>query len=285
MSPGELLARADPKAAALEAELGEIEARIAEASATRSGSPDDLRDARAARTKAEEPARAAGEAPRAGTVRPPVRSPEAVSKAKALYRVLARNCHQDLAADEADRERSLAFMVRLNDAYARFDAGAIALLSREWEEAVSAARVPQTGPERLVSLRAAVRAAQGRLARIRAELAEVTGAGLGVLLFPGGADGADIQAALSRLDALDDAVRASPDDLSESEWARIMDADCVLLFDADTGRTRWIKWRHFHERSSGLAARREYRGLMVSAHQYNRMVTVRAHDGQRGRLA
>jgi hypothetical protein len=183
----------------LHAELDEIEARIAETCAAASGSPDDLRDARAARDRASESARAADAIPKTETVPPP---PEA----RPLYRGLARNCHPDLAADEADRQRRQAFMIRVNVAYARGDVDLLERLSREWEEADATAPTRDDGPGRLPRLRAAVQAAQRRLAQVGSELEEVTTSGLGVLLFDDREPG--LQAALRRLDALAVRLRA-----------------------------------------------------------------------------
>jgi hypothetical protein len=177
----------------LYAELDEIEARIAEACAAASGRPDDLRDAQAARDKANESARAAGAVPQAEAGPPP---PEA----RPLYRGLARRCHPDLAGSEADRQRRQAFMIRVNEAYARGDVGLLTRLSREWEETEAATPARDAGPDRRVRLRAAVRAARQRLTQVEAELAEITTSGVGPLLFDHQEPG--LPAALGRLNAL-----------------------------------------------------------------------------------
>jgi hypothetical protein len=177
----------------LYAELDEIEARIAEACAAASDSPADVRDAQAARARANESAQAADAVPKEQAAPPP---PEA----RPLYHGLARRCHPDLATDEADQRRRLAFMIRVNEAYARGDVGLLSRLSREWDETNVAAPAPNAGPGRLTRLRAAVQAARRRLAQVRTELQEVTTSGLGVLLFDQQEPG--LQAALTRLDAL-----------------------------------------------------------------------------------
>jgi hypothetical protein len=187
--------------APLYAELDEIEARIAEVCAAGSGRPDDLRDARAARARAGESARAAEMAAGLEAVPPPP------AEARPLYRALARRCHPDLGADEADRKRRLAFMIRVNDAYARGDIDLLRLLAREWEAAGDAVLGRGGGPGRLPGLRAAVEAARGRLAQVRAELAELTGTGLGLLLFGEQAHG--MQAALERLEVLAGQLRSA----------------------------------------------------------------------------
>jgi hypothetical protein len=187
--------------APLYAELDEVEARIAEICAAGSGRPDDLRDARAARARAGESARAAETAASLEAVPPPP------AEARPLYRALAKRCHPDLGIDEADRERRRAFMIRVNDAYARGDIDLLGLLTREWEAAEDAAAGRDGGPDRLSRLRTAVEAARSRLAQVRAELAEVTGTGLGPLLFGEQAHG--MQAALERLDVLAGQLRST----------------------------------------------------------------------------
>ena len=186
--------------APLLAELDDIEARIAEACAAASRRPDDLRDAQAARARARESATAADSA--AGQPEMPAgpaRQPPA--GAKELYRELARKCHPDLGTGDADRERRRAFMIRVNEAYERGDADLLRLLGHEWDRTQGDGAVADGGgPDRLSRLRDMLAAARGRLAGVRAELAEVTGTGLGPLLF--GAGGPALDAALSRLDVL-----------------------------------------------------------------------------------
>ena len=187
--------------APLYAELDEIEARIAEICAAGSGRPDDLRDARHARARAGGSARAAETAAGLEAVPPPP------AEARPLYRALAKRCHPDLGVDEADRERRRAFMIRVNDAYARGDIGLLRLLAREWEAAEGAVPGRDGGPDRLSRLRAAVETARGRLAQVRAELAEVTRTGLGLLLF--GEQEQGMQTALERLDVLAGQLRST----------------------------------------------------------------------------
>jgi hypothetical protein len=183
----------------LYAELDEIEARIAEICAAGSGRPDDLRTARTARAKAGESARAAESAASVEPVQPPP------AEARPLYRALAKRCHPDLGVDGPDRERRQAFMISVNDAYARGDIGLLKLLAREWKADEDAAPVRAGGPDRLPRLRAAVEAARSRLAQVRAELAEVTR--LGPLLFSEQEQG--MHAALERLDVLAGQLRST----------------------------------------------------------------------------
>ncbi|MGI5350007.1 J domain-containing protein [Streptomyces sp. CA-250714] len=130
------------------ARLDELDAQIAEAIAARTGDPEDIRKADAARgavlpmPKVEELffgwIGSDGMLPEAQamlneqSVSPPsrVRPSEEARKA---YRDLVRKAHPDLAQDEAERERREAFLVRVNKAYADGDAPALAALAEEWE--------------------------------------------------------------------------------------------------------------------------------------------------------
>jgi hypothetical protein len=134
------------------ARLDELDARIAEAVAARSGDPEDRRRADEARAAVlpmpgvEELFQgwidSEGLSPEATamlneqSVQPPprVRPGEEARKA---YRDLVRRAHPDLAQDDGDRDRREAFMIRVNNAYARGDAGELAALAEEWEAAGS----------------------------------------------------------------------------------------------------------------------------------------------------
>ncbi|MFE3069067.1 hypothetical protein [Streptomyces sp. NPDC059247] len=130
------------------ARLDELDARIAEARAARTGDPEDVR-------KAEE-ARAAvlpmpgveelfhdwidsdGLSPEAaamlteGPVQPPKRVRPS-DEVRRLYRDLARKAHPDLAREEAERKRREEFITRVNAAYARGDEALLRELLAEWE--------------------------------------------------------------------------------------------------------------------------------------------------------
>jgi hypothetical protein len=156
--------------APLYAELDEVEARIAEAGAAASDRPDDIRDAQEARARARKSAASADDAAgQAGQALPEPPSAEA----KALYRALARRCHPDLGSGDADRERRRAFMVRVNDAYARADIGLLESLAAEWDDDAGTADAGEAGRDRVSRLRAMTDAALRRLAQVRAELADV----------------------------------------------------------------------------------------------------------------
>jgi hypothetical protein len=181
----------------LQAELTDIEAQNAEILAADTGRPDDLRDARKARTRAD----ASAEAARAAVRRPggpPQVAPPQHAEARRLYRALVDRCHPDLGRGAADRRQREPFMQRANDAYVRGDTGALRALAQQWDASEPAVTA---GDEPAAALRAAVQAGQDRLAQARAQLAEVTGGTLGRLLFEWARDaGEDPQAPL-RLEA------------------------------------------------------------------------------------
>ncbi|MZD03994.1 hypothetical protein GTW43_02695 [Streptomyces sp. SID5785] len=127
--------------------LDELEALIAEATAARTGDPED-------RAKAEE-ARARvmpmpgveelfngwmdgdGLFPEAVAMLTdqPVRPPQRVrpsEEARKLYRELVRKAHPDLAQDDTERTRRDEFIARVNAAYGRGDEGLLRELAEEW---------------------------------------------------------------------------------------------------------------------------------------------------------
>ncbi|MEU0524805.1 hypothetical protein [Streptomyces niveus] len=130
------------------ARLDELDAMIAEARASRSGDPEDLRKAREARAMVQpmpgieelfhdwldsdglsaEAAAMLTDQP----VQPPkrVRPTDEVRK---LYRDLARKAHPDLAQEETERARREEFITRVNAAYGRGDEGLLRQLAQEWE--------------------------------------------------------------------------------------------------------------------------------------------------------
>ncbi|GAA2068063.1 hypothetical protein GCM10009839_94400 [Catenulispora yoronensis] len=228
--------------APLLAELDEIEARIAEFHADRSGRDDDRRDAEAARERAQESARQADEEKvRATRAEPP--RPTPTGEAKRMYRKLARGCHPDLSADEGDRQRREVFMARVNDAYSRGDIGRLALLAREWELEGGAsgagvgagaglgaglragmgmgmgmgmganAGVKDPGERRRIKdrLHQALSSVRNRLDRIRDELSAARESELGRIVFAPGQE-AGMPAAMRRLDAMADKLKRLVDE-------------------------------------------------------------------------
>ncbi|MFE0099294.1 J domain-containing protein [Streptomyces sp. NPDC059009] len=129
------------------ARLDELEAQIAEATAARTGDPEDRRKAEEARARVlpmpgvEELFHgwmdADGLSPEAGamltgqSVRPPQRVRPS-DEARKLYRELARKAHPDLAQDEQERERRDEFIARVNAAYGLGDEAALRELAEEW---------------------------------------------------------------------------------------------------------------------------------------------------------
>ncbi len=127
--------------------LDELDARIAEARAARTGDPEDLRKAQEARARVlpmpgvEELFHgwmdSEGLFPEAVAMltEQPVRPPERVrpsDEARKLYRELARRAHPDLAQEDGERARREEFITRVNAAYARGDEAALRELADEW---------------------------------------------------------------------------------------------------------------------------------------------------------
>ncbi|KPI23205.1 heat shock protein DnaJ domain protein [Actinobacteria bacterium OK074] len=127
--------------------LDELEAQIAEARASRTGDPEDVRKATEARARVmpmpgvEELFHgwmdSEGLFPEAVAMLTdqPVRPPERVrpsEEARKLYRELVRQAHPDLAQDEAERARRDEFISRVNAAYARGDEPLLRELAEEW---------------------------------------------------------------------------------------------------------------------------------------------------------
>ncbi|MEU8757868.1 hypothetical protein [Streptomyces sp. NPDC048659] len=129
------------------ARLDELDARIAEARAARSGDPEDLRLAREARAAVMpmpgveelfhdwvDSDGLSAEAAAMLTDRP-VQPPKRVrpsDEVRRLYRELARQAHPDLAREEGERRRREEFITRVNAAYARGDEALLRELSEEW---------------------------------------------------------------------------------------------------------------------------------------------------------
>ncbi|MGI5456309.1 J domain-containing protein [Streptomyces sp. CA-249302] len=145
------------------ARLDELEAQIAEATAARTGDPEDLRKADEARARVmpmpgveelfhgwmdgdglfPEAAAMLTEQP----VRPPQRV-RASDEARKLYRELARKAHPDLAPDETERARREEFITRVNAAYARGDELLLRELAEEWAKGpVPVERAPSRSEE------------------------------------------------------------------------------------------------------------------------------------------
>ncbi|MER5749340.1 hypothetical protein [Streptomyces sp. NPDC002088] len=129
------------------ARLDELEAQIAEATAARTGDPEDVRKAQEARARVlpmpgvEELFHGwmdgDGLFPEAVAMLTdqPVRPPQRVrpsDEVRKLYRELARKAHPDLAQEEGERQRREEFITRVNAAYARGDETLLRELAEEW---------------------------------------------------------------------------------------------------------------------------------------------------------
>jgi hypothetical protein len=191
--------------------LDELDALIAEATAARSGDPEDIRRAFEARSvlepmpdleaffteSAAEPAAegeeqgdgASGSSGAEGEPVQPVipQEPQRIRpdrEAQRLYRDLARRAHPDLAQDPAEQQLRGVFIARVNAAYARGDVLALAALSEEWAGETGDSGAPASGsPERIAWLRQRLEWLTARLARVSATRAELADSPMGQLLM------------------------------------------------------------------------------------------------------
>ncbi len=139
------------------ARLDELDAQIAEATAARTGDPEDRRRADEARAMVmpmpgveelfHDWVDSDGLSPEASAmltdqaVQPPKRVRPS-EEARKVYRELARKAHPDLAQDEDERARRDAFITRVNAAYGRGDVAQLQALAEEW----AAGPAPQEQP-------------------------------------------------------------------------------------------------------------------------------------------
>lgn len=144
------------------ARLEELDARILEARAARSGDAEDRRRAEEARARlapipgVEELLHGwmddSGLFPEAvamltdQAVRPPQRVRPS-EEARKLYRELARKAHPDLAQEEGERARREEFITRVNAAYARGDEAELRELAEEWAKGPELKRGPSRAEE------------------------------------------------------------------------------------------------------------------------------------------
>ncbi|MFF4549689.1 J domain-containing protein [Streptomyces sp. NPDC001406] len=150
----------DQKLGPMYTRLEELDARIAEAKAARTGDPEDIRLAEEARARVmpipgvEELLNGwmdgYGLFPEASAmltdqaVRPPERVRPS-EEARKLYRELARKAHPDLAQEDDERTRREEFITRVNAAYARGDEALLRELAEEWAAGPAPA---EPGPSR-----------------------------------------------------------------------------------------------------------------------------------------
>ncbi|WP_338781167.1 hypothetical protein [Streptomyces sp. DG1A-41] len=152
----------EQKLGPLYARLEELDARVLEARAARSGDPEDRRRAEEARARlapipgVEELLNGwmddSGLFPEAvamltdQAVRPPQRVRPS-EEARKLYRELARKAHPDLAQEEKERRRREEFITRVNAAYARGDEAELRELAEEWAKGPELKRGPSRAEE------------------------------------------------------------------------------------------------------------------------------------------
>ncbi|WP_437093631.1 hypothetical protein [Streptomyces sp. enrichment culture] len=144
------------------ARLEELDARILEARAARTGDPEDRRRADEARARlmpipgVEELLNGwmdgDGLFPEATAMLTdqPVRPPQRVrpsEEARRLYRDLARKAHPDLAQEEKERRRREEFITRVNAAYARGSEAELRELAEEWAAGPQLERDPSPADE------------------------------------------------------------------------------------------------------------------------------------------
>jgi hypothetical protein len=152
----------EQKLGPLYARLEELDARILEARAARSGDPGDRQRAEEARARlapipgVEELLHGwmdgSGLFPEASSMLTdqPVRPPQRVRPsegARKLYRDLARKAHPDLAQEEEERRRREEFITRVNAAYARGDEAELRELAEEWAKGPELKRGPSRAEE------------------------------------------------------------------------------------------------------------------------------------------
>jgi hypothetical protein len=153
--------------------LDELKAKIAEARARQNPASQGARDqAREARSRAQESARAAG-VDSAGSPSPDdARSPSKPSRSESLnrlYRQAAKLLHPDLTLDGKERERRHRLMAEVNEAYARGDEERIRAILREWHASPESVEGDGPGAE-LVRVIRKIAQVEKRLKSIAAEL-------------------------------------------------------------------------------------------------------------------
>jgi hypothetical protein len=156
--------------------LDELRAKIAEARARQHPHQQDVADeARQARTKAQESARAAGvEEPGAALLEDAASAakPNRSETLRNLYRQAAKLLHPDLTLDGEEKERRHRIMAELNEAYARGDEERIRAIIREWHASPESVQGHGPGAE-LVRVIRKIAQAEKRLTAIAAEMEQV----------------------------------------------------------------------------------------------------------------
>ena len=153
--------------------LDELKAKIAEARARQNPHKQDARDqARQARSKAQESARAAGtdspELPSPDDAASPSK-PKRSESLRNLYRQAAKLLHPDLTLDGQEKEKRHWLMADLNAAYALGDEERIRAILREWHAAPESVQGDGPGAE-LVRVIRKIAQVEKRLRTIAAEM-------------------------------------------------------------------------------------------------------------------
>ena len=153
----------------LYAELDEIEAQIAEATARfKSDDPAAQKVAAEARAQADKSARVAKEREHDAD-RPEFRASPTLKK---LYRDAAMAMHPDRADNDDDRARRHSFMARAIEAYEAGDERQLQAILREWHSSPESVKGDGPGAELVRTIRKIARCAD-RLQAIRAEIIEL----------------------------------------------------------------------------------------------------------------
>lgn len=155
--------------------LDDLKARIAEARAANRPDHPDARDAaRQARAKAEESARAAGDAPpdSATALTEPSPAPRQSDTLRKLYRQAAKLIHPDQTLDGSEKERRHHLMADLNAAYARGDEARIREILRDWHASPESVQGDGTAAE-LIRVIRTIAQIEKRLKALAAELDQI----------------------------------------------------------------------------------------------------------------
>jgi hypothetical protein len=176
------------------ARLDELDARIAEAVAAKSGDAEDLQRAREARALVQ-PLPGVEElfggwlgsdglSPEATAMltERPVRPPQRVrpsDEARRAFRELVRKAHPDLARDETERLRREEFIVRVNAAYAAGDEAVLLELAEEW---AAGPVTEERWPSRAEELYARLEWLARRKEMLSSLAAELEGSAIGAML-------------------------------------------------------------------------------------------------------
>ena len=153
--------------------LDELKAKIAEARAQQNPRNQDAREqARQARAKAQESARAAGEETAGAPLLEDAASPSKPNRSESLnklYRQAAKLLHPDLTLDGVEREKRQRLMAEVNEAYARGDEERIRTILREWHASPESVQGDGPGAE-LVRVIRKIAQVEKRIKAIAAEM-------------------------------------------------------------------------------------------------------------------